>query len=1172
MRTLNTLIFIAILIAFIILPKINNAQVNGINYQAVAVDENGKEIAGMDIQGNIIPDKAINVRFSILSSSATGAVLYQETHTTYTDSHGMFSLVIGQGFITNAGLYNNILNIDWSTTDQWLKVEIDFKGTNEYKLMGAQKLLSVPFAYYALNAKNGFSGNYNDLTNKPNIPAAQVQTDWNATTGMGVLLNKPAIPLAQVNSDWNSTNGLSQILNKPIIPPAQVQTDWNATTGMGVLLNKPTMPAAQVNSDWNATTGLSQILNKPTLFDGTWTSLTGKPSLWDSTWATIKNKPNFASIATSGSYTDLSNTPSIPAAQVNSDWNSVTGLSQILNKPTLFDGNYNSLTNKPTLFDGTWNSLNSKPTLSTVATSGSYNDLSNKPTTFSGAYSDLTGKPTLWDSTWASIKNKPTLFDGTWTSLSGKPTFSTVATSGSYTDLSNQPSLFNGNYNSLTNKPTLWDSTYASIKNKPTLATVATSGSYTDLSNQPTIPSAQVNSDWNSVTGLSQILNKPTLFDGTWTSLTGKPTLSTVATSGSYTDLSNKPTIPAAQVQTDWNSVTGLSQILNKPTLFDGNYNSLTNKPTLFDGTWTSLTGKPALSTVATSGSYTDLSNLPILFSGSYSDLIGKPSLWDSTWLSIKNKPTLFDGQYSSLLGSPTLATVAISGNYNDLNNIPVIPTQTNQLINNSGFITNELQILSISNDTLFLTGGSFVKLPAGFSGNYNDLINKPIIDGSETKVTSGTNVTVTGAGTTASPYIINTTSSNLTGTTNGDLQYWNGTAWLILHPGTSGQVLTINNSNLPSWQNTTTVFTPQLTTTSVSSISFYTATSGGTIIADGGFTVTERGVCWSTGITPTILDSKTTDGTGGGNFTSNITGLIPNTTYYIRAYATNSNGTNYGMTLSFNTLPPILPTLTTATIGNISATTATSGGNISSDGAATIIARGVCWSIFSNPTITDSKTTDSTGIGIYNSSINGLMPGTTYYVRAYATNSVGTSYGNQVNFTTGGIGVSYQGGIIAYILQSGDPGYIVGQVHGLIAAPSDQSTGIQWYNGSPTITGATGTALGTGLANTNAIIANQGAGSYAAKLCHDLSLGGYSDWYLPSKDELNLLNSNKVLIGGFSNSSYYWSSTDGGNVCNDGNNNFTDCVAWCQLFSDGSQYARNKYYPTFYVRAIRNF
>ena len=158
-------------------------------------------------------------------------------------------------------------------------------------------------------------------------------------------------------------------------------------------------------------------------------------------------------------------------------------------------------------------------------------------------------------------------------------------------------------------------------------------------------------------------------------------------------------------------------------------------------------------------------------------------------------------------------------------------------------------------------------------------------------------------------------------------------------------------------------------------------------------------------------------------------------------------------------------------------------------------------------------------------------------------------------------VGSNFGGGIIAYILQSGDPGYIPGEVHGLIAAPSDQSTGIQWYNGSYVTTGATATALGTGNANTNTIVSAQGAGSYAAKLCYDLVLGGYNDWYLPSRDELSKVYLNKAQIGGFSNPNNYWSSSELSNI-----------NVWYVYFSNGTVSSFNKNEVTFYVRAIRSF
>ena len=138
----------------------------------------------------------------------------------------------------------------------------------------------------------------------------------------------------------------------------------------------------------------------------------------------------------------------------------------------------------------------------------------------------------------------------------------------------------------------------------------------------------------------------------------------------------------------------------------------------------------------------------------------------------------------------------------------------------------------------------------------------------------------------------------------------------------------------------------------------------------------------------------------------------------------------------------------------------------------------------------------------------------------------------NFVNLNGGfslSIGDHYQGGKVAYILVSGDPGYDAIVQHGLIAATADQSTGIQWNNGySYTLTGATGTAIGTGLSNTNTIITSQGATStnYAAGLARAYTGGGYTDWYLPSQDELNKLYLKKTAIGGFA-SFYYWSSTE---------------------------------------------
>jgi len=199
----------------------------------------------------------------------------------------------------------------------------------------------------------------------------------------------------------------------------------------------------------------------------------------------------------------------------------------------------------------------------------------------------------------------------------------------------------------------------------------------------------------------------------------------------------------------------------------------------------------------------------------------------------------------------------------------------------------------------------------------------------------------------------------------------------------------------------------PVLTTTDFSAVTAVSFNSGGNITNDGGSSVTVRGVCWSINQNPTITDSKTSDGTGVGSFSSAVSGLTQGTTYYLRAYATNSIGTTYGNQITTKTLA-VLPTITTVSIANITSISAFSGGVISSDGGGSIIARGVCWGTSQNPTTANSKTTDGTGTGSFSSSITGLLAGTTYYVRAYATNSIGTGYGAQVSFSTSDIGIIF--------------------------------------------------------------------------------------------------------------------------------------------------------------------
>lgn len=345
-----------------------------------------------------------------------------------------------------------------------------------------------------------------DLTN-----AGKVQSDWEETNPneASYIKNKPTIPPAPVQSNWaeDDDSSLAFIQNKPenLVQDADyvhtdnnftdtdkdkldgieagaeknVQADWDQSNSSAddYIKNKPSIPAAQVQSDWDQSD--SQAVDF------------------------IKNKPNLATVATSGSYNDLSDKPSIPAAQVQSDWNQTnsSAVDYIENKPAnlVQDADYVHTDNNFT--------DNDKNKLDGIEAGAEQNVQADWNQTNSSADDYIKNKPAI-----------PQPVQSDWTETNSA------------------------------------DPSY--IQNKPNLATVATSGSYNDLSDKPDIPSQQVQSDWTEADAADPAYIK------------NKPNLSTVATSGSYNDLSNKPTIPAAQVQSDWDQAdsTQPDYIKNKPT------------------------------------------------------------------------------------------------------------------------------------------------------------------------------------------------------------------------------------------------------------------------------------------------------------------------------------------------------------------------------------------------------------------------------------------------------------------------------------------------------------------------------------------------------------------------------------------------------------------------------
>ena len=198
----------------------------------------------------------------------------------------------------------------------------------------------------------------------------------------------------------------------------------------------------------------------------------------------------------------------------------------------------------------------------------------------------------------------------------------------------------------------------------------------------------------------------------------------------------------------------------------------------------------------------------------------------------------------------------------------------------------------------------------------------------------------------------------------------------------------------------TTLANVPAITIGDITGITATSATVAATVTDDGKDAVTARGFCWSMEQNPTIENDTTMNGTGVGDFTGDITGLIGGITYYVRAYALNGIGLTYSEEKSFTT-PAGLAVVTTDSVKEITKVSATVYGNVAYTGGADVTEKGICWSTSANPTIADNTVADGTGTGLITGNITGLTAGTTYHARAYATNSEGTAYGEDMEFTT---------------------------------------------------------------------------------------------------------------------------------------------------------------------------
>ena len=714
---------------------------------------------------------------------------------------------------------------------------------------------------FTWNKKSNFSGNYSDLEGKPEIPTkiSQLENDssFATTTQLATKAEKSHIHnYSEIEDTPNLFSGAyADLTGKPTIPKviSQLENDLNFVNitqlntkadkvhthsynnledlptlfsgNYNDLLNKPTVPSktSELTNDSSFTTSTQLATKADKIHTHNYNDLEDKPTLF------------------SGAYKDLTEKPTIPTkiSELINDSNFVDSTVLSTKANAVHTHNYDDLTNKPVLFSGTYADLTGKPTIPTKTSelindsnfatvtlldskadkvhNHSYTELDDLPTLFSGDYKDLIGTPVIPSKT-SELTN-----DSNFATTDLVNTKANKTHSHSYLDLEDLPNLFSGNYNDLLNKPKI-PTLISELENdnnyvnqayvEQRITDVATSGEI-DLSDYVTTAQLNTKADKVHTHSYEDLTEKPTLFSGKYADLIGKPTIPTKTSditndsnfvttsqlntkadtihthsyedltdkptlfSGKYADLTGKPTIPTkvseltndssfattVQLSTKANTVHthDYADLENKPTLFSGKYIDLLDKPTIpsktseltNDSNFVDATALATKANLTHSHSYSDLEDKPVLFSGAYADLTGKPTIPtkiseltnDSSFATTsqlntelnKKANTSHTHVYSDILDAP----VSFSGNYEDLINKPTIPTKVSDLENDENFATTSQLNSGLNKKANSTHTHSYTELedtPTLFSGNYNDLINKPKIPTAVSDLTNDLN------------------------------------------------------------------------------------------------------------------------------------------------------------------------------------------------------------------------------------------------------------------------------------------------------------------------------------------------------------------------------------------------------------------------------------------------
>ena len=368
------------------------------------------------------------------------------------------------------------------------------------------------------------------------------------------------------------------------------------------------------------------------------------------------------------------------------------------------------------------------------------------------------------------------------------------------------------------------------------------------------------------------------------------------------------------------------------------------------------------------------------------------------------------------------------------------------------------------------------------------------------------------------------------------------------------------------------------------------TANLQGEVMDTGGSEITERGFLLCTDKEDLNTCQKFSIPGGLGAYRLVVTNLKTGVQYFMRAFATNKKGTAYGAPIPFSTGEYTYASVKTVSVADIAIHGAVLTGTVTAEGNTPVTEKGFCVSIVPNPTVNNLKFPVAIGKGPFSYYLANLTENKTYYIVAYAINGKGIVYGSPLSFktlssvpvlitdpsspsnptnpTAGSlkIGDFHQGGVITYFFKETDPGYVRGEQHGFVVSPEDITQSTYWGCPGLSIIKARNENIGAGKANTAEIVRMCGTLNSAARLCANYTYGGYSEWFLPSKDELNQIYLQADKIGGIDKTDLYWSSTEySGTTITDQN------IAWLQLFIDGS-YREARKNEVYRVRAIHYF